>query len=60
MPVEKKKNWGHSAIKKILQKYVWSASTATGQTRVVTICKIENKIKFQSLVNLLPHQCHAI
>jgi hypothetical protein len=47
----KKKNWGHSAVKKILQKYAWSASTATGQTRAQAICyKIKklNEIKNKS------------
>jgi hypothetical protein len=43
-----------------LQKCTRSASTATGQTTAVNICKINTKrVKFQSSVNLLPHQCHA-
>jgi len=41
----KKKNWGNSAVKKILQKYASSASVATGQTRALVICKINRKKK---------------
>lgn len=57
---KRKKNWSHCAVKKTLQKCTRSASTATGQTTAVNICKINTKrVKFQSSVNLLPHQCHA-
>jgi hypothetical protein len=38
---EKKKNWGNSAVKKILQKYALSAPAVTEQTKALAICKIK-------------------
>ena len=55
----KKKNWGNSAVKKILQKYALSASAATGQTKALATCKTNKKKKVKlSKFFTSPIPCH--